>query len=248
MNFDFILRSIRSFVQVSFISLVQSSSHSISSISGCSSLYDGLEITEYLSHRSRSLRWYDLLTFDQISFEFVLFIYFLDASFDEIERILLLLLACSISGGDRKEFHIEHLTNLNESIQQSLMPRIEELTEEINSILQPQEFAFDETFNTMENKYLQCLFINLNNLIEERDHYFEEILELEQDKESLKEKLDLYQSSSNNLMPIGTGTSNLHSTPSQTSLNTFLNDLETKNPGIEISDYKTKMRQIKCEL
>ncbi|CAF4607815.1 unnamed protein product, partial [Rotaria sp. Silwood2] len=76
------------------------------------------------------------------------------------------------------------------------------------------------------------------------------MLELEQDKETLKQKLELYQSSSSNLLNIGgcnNGT-NLHSTPSQTSLNTFLNDLETKNPGIEITEYKTKMRQMKSDL
>ncbi|CAF0838079.1 unnamed protein product [Rotaria sordida] len=171
-------------------------------------------------------------------------------SFDEIERILLLLLACSVSGGDRKDIHIQHLTTLNESIQQSLMPHIEELTNEINIILQPQEYFFNDYFNTDNNKYLKCLFINLINLINERDHYFEEILELEQDKQTLKQKLELYQSSSSNLLNIGNCNSgtNLHTTPSQTSLNTFLNDLETKNPGIEITEYKTKMRQMKSDL
>lgn len=160
----------------------------------------------------------------------------------------MLLLACSISGGDRKEIHIEHIRQLNESIQHSLMPQIEELTEEINSILQPQDFSFDENLSTTQNKHLRCLFTNLNNIIEERDHYFEEILELEQDKQMMKQKLEVYQSSSNNLMRNCEGQSNLHSTPSQTSLNTFLNDLETKNPGIEITDYKTKMRQLKSDL
>jgi hypothetical protein len=178
----------------------------------------------------------------------LLYDHFLEYSFDEIERILLLLLACSISGGDRKDVHIEHLTKLNESIQQSLMPHIEELTDDINSILQPQEYFFDEQFNTHDDKRLKGLFINLINLVQERDHYFEEILELEQDKQTLKHKLDVYQSSSNNLLLIGKETSNLLSTPSQTSLNTFLNDLETKNPGIEITEYKTKMRQMKSDL
>ena len=107
------------------------------------------------------------------------------------------------------------------------------------------------------------LFNNCISLIAERDHYFEEILELEQDKQGLKEKLELYQSSSSNLINVGVaggGTggcgggggagagSNLHSTPSQTSLNTFLNDLETKNPGEEITEYKSKMRQMKSDL
>ncbi|CAF3286345.1 unnamed protein product [Rotaria socialis] len=175
-------------------------------------------------------------------------------SFDEIERLLLLLFACSVSGGDRKDIHIQHLTRLNESIQQSLMPHIEELTNEINTILQPQEYFFNDYFNTDNNKQLKCLFINLMNLLNERDHYFEEILELEQDKQTLKQQLELYQSSSSNLLNIGCGSNsngggtNLHSTPSQTSLNTFLNDLETKNPGIEITEYKTKMRQMKSDL
>lgn len=176
---------------------------------------------------------------------------YLEYSFDEIERILLLLFACSVSGGDRKDIHIQHLTTLNESIQQSLMPHIEELTNEINVILQPQEYFFNDYFNTDNNKQVKCLFVNLINLINERDHYFEEILELEQDKATLKQKLELYQSSSSNLLNIGTGGNtgtNLHSTPSQTSLNTILNDLETKNPGIEITDYKTKMRQMKSDL
>ncbi|UJR26609.1 hypothetical protein I4U23_007928 [Adineta vaga] len=174
-------------------------------------------------------------------------------SFDEIERILLLLFACSVSGGDQKEIHIQHLTTLDESVQQSLMPHIEELTNEINTLVQPQEYFFTDDFNTDNDKRLKYLFTNLANLINERDHYFEEILELEQDKESLKQKLELYQSSSSNLINIGgnSGSSsgtNLHPTLSQTSLNTFLNDLETKNPGIEITDYKTKMRQMKTEL
>lgn len=173
-------------------------------------------------------------------------------SFDEIERILLLLLACSVSGGDRKDLHIEHLTTLDESIQQSLMPHIEELTNEINNILQPKEYFFTDDINTDNDKRLKCLFVNLIDLIQQRDAYFEEILELEQDKEMLKQKLDLYQSSSSNLINVGinscVGTTNLHSTPSQTSLNTFLNDLETKNPGIEITEYKTKMRQMKSDL
>jgi len=177
---------------------------------------------------------------------------FLEYSFDEIERILLLLLACSVSGGDRKDIHIQQLARLNESIQQSLMPYIEELTNDINTILQPQEYFFNESFNTDNDQRLKCLFLNLINLINERDHYFEEVLELEQDKETLKQKLELYQSSSSNLINIGGGGSgggtNLHSTPSQTSLNTFLNDLETKNPGIEITEYKTKMRQMKSDL
>ncbi len=177
---------------------------------------------------------------------------FLEYSFDEIERILLLLLACSVSGGDRKDIHIQQLARLNESIQQSLMPYIEELTNDINTILQPQEYFFNESFNTDDDQRLKCLFLNLINLINERDHYFEEVLELEQDKETLKQKLELYQSSSSNLINIGGGGSgggtNLHSTPSQTSLNTFLNDLETKNPGIEITEYKTKMRQMKSDL
>jgi hypothetical protein len=175
----------------------------------------------------------------------------LEYSFDEIERILLLLLACSVSGGDQKDIHIQHLATLNESIQQSLMPHIEELTNDINRIVQPQEYFFNELFNTDNNKLLQCLFVNLINLIHERDHYFEEILELEQDKQTLKQKLEIYQSSSSNLINIGAsggGGTNLHSTPSQTSLNTFLNDLETKNPGIEITEYKTKMRQMKSDL
>ena len=172
----------------------------------------------------------------------------LEYSFDEIERILLLLLACSVSGGDRKDIHIEHLTRLNESIQQSLMPHIEELTDDINTILQPQEYFFDDIFNTSSDKRVRCLFMNLINLINERDHYFEEILELEQDKETLKQKLEVYQSSSSNLINIGAGMSNLHSTPSQTSLNTFLNELEMKNPGIEITEYKTKMRQMKSDM
>ena len=173
----------------------------------------------------------------------------LEYSFDEIERILLLLLACSVSGGDRKDIHIQHLARLNDSIQQSLMPHIEELTNEINTILQPQEYFFNDYFNTDNDKRLRCLFINLINLIHERDYYFEEILELEQDKQTLKQKLDLYQSSSSNLINIGSnGGTNLHSTPSQTSLNTLLNDLETKNPGIEITEYKTKMRQMKSDL
>jgi len=180
------------------------------------------------------------------------FLFFLEYSFDEIERILLLLLACSVSGGDRKDLHIEHLTTLNESIQQALMPHIEELTNEINNILQPQEYFFTDEINTDNDKRLKCVFVNLIHLIEQRDAYFEEILELEQDKAILKQKLDLYQSSSSNLINIGTnscvGTTNLHSTPSQTSLNTFLNDLETKNPGIEITEYKTKMRQMKFDL
>jgi hypothetical protein len=47
---------------------------------------------------------------------------------------------------------------------------------------------------------------------------------------------------------VNNAATNLHSTLSQTSLNTFLNDLETKNPGIEITDYKTKMRQMKSDL
>jgi hypothetical protein len=128
------------------------------------------------------------------------------------------------------------------------MPYIEELTNEINTILQPQEYFFNENFNTDHDQRLKCLFVNLMNLIHERDHYFEVILELEQDKETLKEKLDLYQSSSSNLIHIGGGGTNLHSTPSQTSLNTFLNDLESKNPGIEITEYKTKMRQMKSDL
>jgi hypothetical protein len=134
------------------------------------------------------------------------------------------------------------------------MPHIEELTNEINTILQPQEYFFNDYFNTDNDKRLKCLFINSINLINERDHYFEEILELEQDKETLKQKLELYQSSSSNLINIGGGGggggggTNLHSTPSQTSLNTFLNDLETKNPGIEITEYKTKMRQMKSDL
>jgi hypothetical protein len=128
------------------------------------------------------------------------------------------------------------------------MPYIEELTNEINTILQPQEYFFNENFNTDHDQRLKCLFLNLMNLIHERDHYFEVILELEQDKETLKEKLDLYQSSSSNLIHIGGGGTNLHSTPSQTSLNTFLNDLESKNPGIEITEYKTKMRQMKSDL
>jgi len=133
------------------------------------------------------------------------------------------------------------------------MPHIEELTNEINTILQPQEYFFNDYFNTDNDKRLKCLFINSINLINERDHYFEEILELEQDKEALKQKLELYQSSSSNLINIGGGGgggggTNLHSTPSQTSLNTFLNDLETKNPGIEITEYKTKMRQMKSDL
>ena len=153
-----------------------------------------------------------------------------------------------MSGGDRKDIHIEHLTRLNESIQQSLMPHIEELTEDINTILQPQEYFFDDIFNTSSDKRVKCLFMNLINVINERDHYFEENLELEQDKETLKQKLDVYQSSSSNLINIGAGTSNLHSTPSQTSLNTFLNDLEMKNPGIEITEYKTKMRQMKSDM
>lgn len=179
---------------------------------------------------------------------------YLEYSFDEIERLLLLLFACSVSGGDRKDLHIQHLTSLNESIQQSLMPHIEELTNEINTILQPQEYFFNDQFNTDDNTQLKSLFINLINLINERDHYFEEILELEQDKATLKQKLELYQSSSSNLLSIGgtnctnNGGSNLHSTPSQTSLNTILNDLETKNPGIEITEYKTKMRQMKSDL
>ncbi len=166
-----------------------------------------------------------------------------------------MLLACSVSGGDRKDIHIQHLATLNESIQQSLMPHIEELTNEINTILQPQEYFFNDYFNTDNDKRLKCLFINSINLINERDHYFEEILELEQDKDTLKQKLELYQSSSSNLINIGGGGgggggggTNLHSTPSQTSLNTFLNDLETKNPGIEITEYKTKMRQMKSDL
>jgi hypothetical protein len=130
------------------------------------------------------------------------------------------------------------------------MPHIEELTNEINTIVQPQDYFFNDYFNTDNNKCLKCLFTNLINLIHERDHYFEEILELEQDKETLKQKLELYQSSSSNLINIGANnaTTNLHSTLSQTSLNTFLNDLETKNPGIEITDYKTKMRQMKSDL
>jgi hypothetical protein len=130
------------------------------------------------------------------------------------------------------------------------MPHIEELTNEINTIVQPQDYFFNDYFNTDNNKCLKCLFTNLINLIHERDHYFEEILELEQDKETLKQKLELYQSSSSNLINIGVNntTTNLHSTLSQTSLNTFLNDLETKNPGIEITDYKTKMRQMKSDL
>jgi hypothetical protein len=131
------------------------------------------------------------------------------------------------------------------------MPHIEELTNEINTILQPREFFFNDYFNTDNDKRLKNLFINLINLINERDHYFEEILELEQDKDTLKQKLELYQSSSSNLINIGgngNGGTNLHSTPSQTSLNTILNDLETKNPGIEITEYKTKMRQIKSDL
>jgi len=135
------------------------------------------------------------------------------------------------------------------------MPHIEELTNEINRIVQPQDYFFNDYFNTDNNKHLKCLFINLINLINERDHYFEEILELEQDKDALKQKLDLYQSSSSNLINIGAGGgggggggTNLHSTPSQTSLNTFLNDLETKNPGIEITEYKTKMREMKSDL
>lgn len=160
-----------------------------------------------------------------------------------------MLLACSISGGDRKELHIEYLTKLNQSIQESLMPKIEELTDDINTIFQPQTYFFDENFNTNNDKRLKCLFMNLSNVIEERDHYFEEILELEQDKEILKEKLEFYQSSSNNLLNVvGPTSTNLRSTPSQTSLNTFLNDLETKNPGIEITEYKTKMRQMKSDL
>ncbi len=161
----------------------------------------------------------------------------------------MLLLACSVSGGDRKDIHIQQLARLNESIQQSLMPYIEELTNDINSILQPQEYSFNDSFNTDNDQRLKCLFVNLINLINERDHYFEEILELEQDKETLKQKLELYQSSSSNLINVGSsGGTNLHSTPSQTSLNTFLNDLETKNPGIEITEYKTKMRQMKSDL
>lgn len=127
------------------------------------------------------------------------------------------------------------------------MPHIEELTNDINRIVQPQEYFFTDDFNTDYDKRLKNLFFNLINLISERDQYFEEILELEQDKQTLKEKLDLYQSSSSNLINIPNGT-NLHSTPSQTSLNTFLNDLETKNPGIEITEYKAKMRQMKSEL
>ena len=131
------------------------------------------------------------------------------------------------------------------------MPHIEELTNEINTILQPQEYFFNDHFNTDNDKRLKCLFVNLVNLINERDHYFEEILELEQDKETLKQKLELYQSSSSNLITIGGGSgggTNLHSTLSQTSLNTLLNDLETKNPGIEITEYKVKMRQMKSDL
>ncbi|CAF0765219.1 unnamed protein product [Adineta ricciae] len=174
-------------------------------------------------------------------------------SFDELERILLLLFACSVSGGDQKDVHIQHLTTLDESVQQSLMPHIEELTNEINTIVQPQDYFFTDDFNTDNDKRLKCLFTNLLNLINERDHYFEEILELEQDKATLKQKLELYQSSSSNLLSTGGANSggsgtNLHPTLSQTSLNTFLNDLETKNPGIEITDYKTKMRQMKSEL
>ena len=158
-----------------------------------------------------------------------------------------------MSGGDQKDVHIQHLTTLDESVQQSLMPHIEELTNEINTIVQPQDYFFTDDFNTDNDKRLKCLFTNLLNLINERDHYFEEILELEQDKETLKQKLELYQSSSSNLLSTGAANSggsgtNLHPTLSQTSLNTFLNDLETKNPGIEITDYKTKMRQMKSEL
>lgn len=172
--------------------------------------------------------------------------FFLESSLVEIERILLLLLACSVSGGDRKDIHIQQLARLNESTQQSLMPYIEELTNDINTILQPQEYFFTDGLNTDVDQRLKCLFSNLIRLIDERDHYFEEILELEQDKESLKQKLDLYQSSSSNLLI--TTTSNLRPTTSQTSLNTFLNELETKNPGIEITEYKTKMRQMKSDL
>ena len=170
----------------------------------------------------------------------------LEYSFEEIERILLLLLACSVSGGDRKDIHIQQLARLNESIQQSLMPYIEELTNDINTILQPREYFFNDIFNTDHDQRLKCLFTNLIHLIHERDRYFEEILELEQDKESLKQKLELYQSSSSNL--ISTTGTNLHTTPSQTSLNTFLNELEIKNPGIETTEYKTKMRQMKSDL
>ena len=145
------------------------------------------------------------------------------------------------------------------------MPHIEELTDEINGTLQPQDYFFNEQFNTDHDKRLRCLFDNCIRLIAERDHYFEEILELEQDKQALKEKLELYQSSSSNLINVGVTSggagngggsggsgaaagSNLHSTPSQTSLNTFLNDLETKNPGVEITEYKSKMRQMKSDL
>ena len=65
---------------------------------------------------------------------YIWFFFVLEYSFDEIERILLLLFACSVSGGDKKDLHIQNLTRLNESIQQFLMPHIEELTNEINKL------------------------------------------------------------------------------------------------------------------
>ncbi|CAF4033760.1 unnamed protein product [Adineta steineri] len=233
-NLDFILRSIRSFVQV-----------------GLMSFFYFCFCIAMLCLPKDVLRYTIVAKLPNIYI--IAHEPYTEYSFDEIERVLLLLFACSVSGGDQKDIHIQHLTTLDESIQQSLMPHIEELTNEINTIVQPQEYFFNDDFNTDNDKRLKCLFINLLNLINERDHYFEEILELEQDKDTLKQKLELYQSSSSNLINIGAGGgtnsgTNLHSTLSQTSLNTFLNDLETKNPGIEITDYKAKMRQMKSDL
>ncbi|CAF0914475.1 unnamed protein product, partial [Didymodactylos carnosus] len=165
-------------------------------------------------------------------------------SFNEIERILLLLLACSISG-DSKEVHIRRLQTLDEPVQQSLMPYLQEFTDDINSTIQP---------STPKDESLKILFLNIEKLVQERDILYEDILELEQDKDLLKQKLEQYQSGSNLIQGGEKGEKNmsggggLHSTPSQTSLNTFLNDLEAKHPEIEISEYKQKMRQMKLDI
>ncbi|XP_028396205.1 daple-like protein [Dendronephthya gigantea] len=104
-----------------------------------------------------------------------------DESIEELNKILLLILGCAVQC-DRKDFFVEKITTMDESIQQELVIPIREITENFDKVFsfQPSEVAalsHDDLLSYCGHMYDQMIL-----LVNQRDANAEEIHQLLADR------------------------------------------------------------------
>lgn len=178
--------------------------------------------------------------------------FFEEETFREMEKILLLLLGIAINGENKETFIEQIQNNLDTNIQLELVPYIKLVNDDISFSLSKSlnldlidsepNSAHKNDLATFKNVDELNLFLsdkllpNLQRIIDERDSYLENIIELEQDKDYLNYKLQCSLDSN------GTNQSNeqLDVDPSSNNLDSFkINGDTSPSSLINLSDTHT---------